>query len=206
MAQKQTTSFPSLVYSISTLVINRPTWRSFYGLDHAGLVSYSAIEFPAVDITILVAEFGYIVTKYMCKDRLESKFFGVNECFVLVGTSNCCGIVWLVANCPVHRHLPSICHPVSEYSVLWLGGHICFKFEGSLALKGMIYLMVAFRILEQVLLRMWMEPNEFQGRGIFSKYKHTAFTCFEAQVILKKIKLDFMCVISSIVGRVAQSV
>ena len=70
----------------------------------------------------------------------------------------------------------------------------------------MIYLMVDFCILEQDLLRMWKEPNEFQGWGIFSKYKHTAFTYFEAQVIFKKINFDFMCIISSIVGRVAQSV
>jgi hypothetical protein len=56
------TAFPSLVYSIYTLLINWPTWHSFYGLDHAGFVSYSAIEFPVVGITILVAEFGYIVT------------------------------------------------------------------------------------------------------------------------------------------------
>jgi len=108
MAQKQLTSFPSLVYWISTLVINRPTWRSFYGLDHAGLVSYSVIEFPAVDITILVAEFGYIVTVNICV-RTDWKviLFDVNKCFVLVGTSNCCGTVWLVANCPVDGHLPS---------------------------------------------------------------------------------------------------
>jgi len=35
-------------------------------LDLAGFVSYPAIEFPAVDITILVDEFGYIVTVNIC--------------------------------------------------------------------------------------------------------------------------------------------
>jgi hypothetical protein len=59
------------------------------------------------------AEFGYNVTvKNICEDRLESNFIGVNNCFVLGGTSNCCGAVWLVGNCLVLRYLPSSCRNI----------------------------------------------------------------------------------------------
>ena len=82
--------------------------------------------------------------RYVCEDRLESNLISANKCFVLVDTSNCCGTVWLFANCPVHRYFPSTCHPVSEYLFPWLGVHICLKFGGDLALKEMIYFKVDF--------------------------------------------------------------
>jgi hypothetical protein len=102
----------------------------------------------------------------MCDDRLERDFFGINKYFVLIGTSNGCGTVWLFASCPVHRDLPSTCHPVSEYSVPWLGVHICFKFGGGLTLKegyAVAQLVEALRY----------KP---EGRGFDSRWCHWNFS------------------------------
>ena len=65
----------------------------------------------------------------------------------------------------------------------------------------MIYLMVYFASWNKIYWECGRNRTSFRDGKSSQKYKHIEFTYFEAQVILKIFKFDFMCIISSIETR-----